>query len=426
MGEQWLRRRGGGARAPDGAHGATPGSRWAPRSRSSAGSCGYVGTTDGWTDLARDFRMDWEFDVAERRQHRPRRRARPRQRAGVHAGPRASGDSLHHATTTLLQSLGVPVRAASRAVRRAVGARVPPRSNPLAGASGRRRAALSREPQAAPGARGQDLPGRDDRLAQHPLGRGEGRRRPGRLPPRLDARHGEQRRRPPGLRQHRDAAPGPRLPRLLAAARRRVPSELLDRRRAVLARHPARRGGVPDPARLEAPRGRRAGRLRSLSDGAARRRAISSGRARSRRRSAGRRTAATRRRRWRRTSRHSSAPRRLPASAATRRRRRSSRSTPTSSRRTSRPGPSPPRARWCRGIARHYIRILPVAPGDPEPDEDPNRGDGDDPQPAARATLPTSRRRTSSTRDSSSSSAMASARPAIRSSRTRCAWSMRS
>jgi glucoamylase len=27
-------------------------------------SCGYAGTTDGWQDLARDFRMDWEFDCA--------------------------------------------------------------------------------------------------------------------------------------------------------------------------------------------------------------------------------------------------------------------------------------------------------------------------------------------------------------------------
>ena len=66
--------------------------------------------------------------------------------------------------------------------------------------------------------------------------------------------------------------PRPHLPRVLAAARRRLPPELLDRRRAVLARHPARRGRVPDPARVEAARGRRAPRLRSLSDGAARRR----------------------------------------------------------------------------------------------------------------------------------------------------------
>jgi len=27
-------------------------------------SCGYAGTTDGWQDLAHNFRMDWEFDCA--------------------------------------------------------------------------------------------------------------------------------------------------------------------------------------------------------------------------------------------------------------------------------------------------------------------------------------------------------------------------
>ena len=27
-------------------------------------SCGYVGVSDGWTDLHDDFRMDWEFERA--------------------------------------------------------------------------------------------------------------------------------------------------------------------------------------------------------------------------------------------------------------------------------------------------------------------------------------------------------------------------
>jgi glucoamylase len=27
-------------------------------------SCGYVGQSDGWTDLAENFQMDWEFDEA--------------------------------------------------------------------------------------------------------------------------------------------------------------------------------------------------------------------------------------------------------------------------------------------------------------------------------------------------------------------------
>jgi glucoamylase len=70
-------------------------------------SCGYVGTSDGWTDLADNLRLDWEFDVAE---------------GGNIAliGELALGadheftlglsfgNSLHHATTTLLQSLAFP------------------------------------------------------------------------------------------------------------------------------------------------------------------------------------------------------------------------------------------------------------------------------------------------------------------------------
>ena len=70
-------------------------------------SCGYVGVSDGWTDLHEDFRMDWEFDRAldgnialtghldlgvERKFT-----------LGI-----AFGESLHNATTTLLQSLAIP------------------------------------------------------------------------------------------------------------------------------------------------------------------------------------------------------------------------------------------------------------------------------------------------------------------------------
>jgi glucoamylase len=70
-------------------------------------SCGYVGTTDGWTDLARDFRMDWEFDVAERGNIALVGELDTRQAREFTLGL-AFGKSLHHATTTLLQSLGFP------------------------------------------------------------------------------------------------------------------------------------------------------------------------------------------------------------------------------------------------------------------------------------------------------------------------------
>jgi glucoamylase len=70
-------------------------------------SCGYVGSSDGWTDLASNFQMDWEFDHAS---------------DGNIAltgeldlsGDReftlglAFGDTQHHAIATLFQALGTP------------------------------------------------------------------------------------------------------------------------------------------------------------------------------------------------------------------------------------------------------------------------------------------------------------------------------
>ena len=69
-------------------------------------SCGYVGTTDGWTDLARDLRLDWEFDVAE--DGNIALTGELDCRRGEFTLGLAFGSSLHHATTTLLQSLGFP------------------------------------------------------------------------------------------------------------------------------------------------------------------------------------------------------------------------------------------------------------------------------------------------------------------------------
>jgi glucoamylase len=71
-------------------------------------SCGYVGKSDGWTDLSNNFQMDWEFDQAlngnvaligkldlsgDRREFT----------LGL-----AFGNSLHHAISTLFQSLELP------------------------------------------------------------------------------------------------------------------------------------------------------------------------------------------------------------------------------------------------------------------------------------------------------------------------------
>lgn len=68
-------------------------------------SCGYVGTTDGWQDLAQNFRMDWEFDCAVDGNIALTGEVDIRQsREFVLA--LAFGDSLHRALVTVAQSLG--------------------------------------------------------------------------------------------------------------------------------------------------------------------------------------------------------------------------------------------------------------------------------------------------------------------------------
>jgi glucoamylase len=70
-------------------------------------SCGYVGQSDGWTDIASNYTMDWEFDQAT---------------GGnvaltgeiIAPGTReftlglAFGDTFHNAVSTLFQSIGIP------------------------------------------------------------------------------------------------------------------------------------------------------------------------------------------------------------------------------------------------------------------------------------------------------------------------------
>ncbi|HET6203914.1 MAG TPA: glycoside hydrolase family 15 protein [Planctomycetota bacterium] len=70
-------------------------------------SCGYVGTTDGWTDLADNFRMDWEFDVAENGNVALVGELDLRGGHEFTLGL-SFGNSLHSATTELLQSLSFP------------------------------------------------------------------------------------------------------------------------------------------------------------------------------------------------------------------------------------------------------------------------------------------------------------------------------
>jgi glucoamylase len=70
-------------------------------------SCGYVGESDGWTDLSRNRRMDWEFDHADDGNVALTGEIDFEDGIPFTLGI-AFGDTLHSAVTTLSQSLGFP------------------------------------------------------------------------------------------------------------------------------------------------------------------------------------------------------------------------------------------------------------------------------------------------------------------------------
>jgi glucoamylase len=70
-------------------------------------SCGYVGRSDGWTDLAGNFQMDWEFDHATDGNIALTGQLDFRAQHEFTLGL-AFGDTQHHAITTLFQALGTP------------------------------------------------------------------------------------------------------------------------------------------------------------------------------------------------------------------------------------------------------------------------------------------------------------------------------
>jgi glucoamylase len=70
-------------------------------------SCGYVGRSDGWTDLSKDFRMDWEFRYAKNGNVALTGELDLTQGAEFTLGM-AFGEAFHHATSVLLQSLALP------------------------------------------------------------------------------------------------------------------------------------------------------------------------------------------------------------------------------------------------------------------------------------------------------------------------------
>ena len=72
-------------------------------------SCGYVGRSDGWTDLAGNFQMDWEFDQASDGNIALTGELDLDGRREFTLGL-AFGDTKHRAVTTLFQALGVPFK----------------------------------------------------------------------------------------------------------------------------------------------------------------------------------------------------------------------------------------------------------------------------------------------------------------------------
>jgi len=72
-------------------------------------SCGYVGQSDGWTDLADNFQMDWEFDCALDGNVALTGELVFDGRKEFTLGL-AFGDGFHNAVTTLFQALGIPFK----------------------------------------------------------------------------------------------------------------------------------------------------------------------------------------------------------------------------------------------------------------------------------------------------------------------------
>jgi glucoamylase len=74
-------------------------------------SCGYVGVNDGWTDISRDYSMDWQYDYAPDGNVALTGKLDISKRKEFTIGL-AFGSSGHDAINTLLQSLSVPFETA--------------------------------------------------------------------------------------------------------------------------------------------------------------------------------------------------------------------------------------------------------------------------------------------------------------------------
>ena len=79
-------------------------------------SCGYVGRSDGWTDLADNFQMNWEFGKALNGNVALTGEINLEAHQQFTLGL-AIGDGLHSAVTTLFQALGIPFKERQRRYR---------------------------------------------------------------------------------------------------------------------------------------------------------------------------------------------------------------------------------------------------------------------------------------------------------------------
>lgn len=70
-------------------------------------SCGYVGRSDGWTDLAQNYQMDWHFDQALDGNVALTGEIEVERQREFTIGL-ALGENRHSAVTTLLQAFGIP------------------------------------------------------------------------------------------------------------------------------------------------------------------------------------------------------------------------------------------------------------------------------------------------------------------------------
>ncbi len=224
-------------------------------------STGYLDASDGWVDLRDDHRMDWQYrsspkgNMVQTAQTKLDGRRHQHLQLALGFGP-TSAAALGTARASMQRGFGRVAGAYADSWHRYLGS--------LKRHAGQREALRRRVRRVGHGPgrpRGQDLPRRLHRLADHAVGVGDRVRVPqvGRLPRGVVARPLPDRHRHDGGRRSRRRRARAELRLRQAAAPRRLhPSEHVRRRHAALGRHAAGRGRLPDRARLAAAPRRRA------------------------------------------------------------------------------------------------------------------------------------------------------------------------